>query len=256
MHKFYLHSGNRKQASFPLVCKNFAVGDDGEHTMHLKYRDILNSSELAALVDEVGFLPLLSMGISGWSAEEQVAEECGYTKLPEGGWEWPLWDWKGSVIQESGCAYGKFFQGKAGFVSKAWWQDFCNWRRFRHPRQADDSIEAMILATLQEQGSLITRELRAACGFTGTKMRSKFDAYLTRLEMGGYIVTEDFVYPHDKHGKQYGMGWSLLTTPETLFGHESCKASLSPEESYARLTTHFHQILPDVSDETIKRILG
>lgn len=130
-------------------------------------------------VNEIGFLPLLGMGIKGWSAEEQVYEECGYAKLPDGGWEWPLWEWKGSVIQESGCAYGKFFQGKAGFVSKAWWPDFCNWRRSRYPRPSEDSIEAMILATLKEHGSLITRELRAACGFTGTKMRSRFDNYIT-----------------------------------------------------------------------------
>ncbi len=86
--------------------------------MSLEYRDILNCAELAGFVDEIGFLPLLGLGIEGWSAEEQVDEECGYVKLPDGGWEWPLWEWKGSVIEETGCAYGKFFQGKAGFLSK------------------------------------------------------------------------------------------------------------------------------------------
>ncbi len=223
--------------------------------MKLTYRDILNSTELIDFINEIGFLPLLDMGIKGWSAEEQVDEECGYVKLPEGGWEWPLWEWKGSVIQESGCAYGKFFQGKAGFVSKTWWPDFCNWRRSRSSL-VEDSIETMILATLKEHGSLITRELRAACGFTGTKMRSKFDSYLTRLQMGCHIVTEDFVYPHDKHGKQYGMGWSLLTTPEALFGRENCMPDCTPEESYSRLDNHFQSILPEVSETTIKRLLG
>lgn len=222
----------------------------------MAYRNILNSAQLIELVNEIGFLPLLGMGIEGWSAEEQVDEECGYVKLPDGGWEWPLWEWKGSVIQESGCAYGKFFQDKAGFVSKAWWPDFCNWRRSRCPRSAEDSIEAMILATLKEHGSLITRELRAACGFTGTKMRSRFDSYITRLEMGCRIVTEDFVYPHDRHGKQYGWGWSLLTTPETLLGREACKPDCTSEESYARLMEHFRKMLPGVSDDTIKRLLG
>lgn len=224
--------------------------------MNIAYRGILNSAELTEFVNEIGFLPLLGMGIEGWSAEEQVDEECGYVKLPDGGWEWPLWEWKGSVIQESGCAYGKFFQGKAGFVSKAWWPDFCNWRRSRSPQMDGDSIEAMILATLKEHGSLITRELRSACGFTGTRMRSKFDSYLTRLEMGCHIVTEDFVYPHDRHGKQYGWGWSLLTTPESLFGRDACQPACTPEESYCRLVEHFRKMLPDVSDATIKRLLG
>lgn len=224
--------------------------------MNIAYRGILNSAELTKFVNEIGFLPLLDMGIEGWSAEEQVDEECGYVKLPDGGWEWSLWEWKGSVIQESGCAYGKFFQGKAGFVSKTWWLDFCNWRRSRSPQMDGDSIEAMILATLKEHGSLITRELRSACGFTGTKMRSKFDSYLTRLEMGCHIVTEDFVYPHDRHGKQYGWGWSLLTTPEFLFGRDACQPACTPEESYCRLAEHFRKMLPDVSDTTIKRLLG
>lgn len=224
--------------------------------MHIAYHDIQHSAGLIELVNEIGFLPLLGMGIEGWSAEEQVDEECGYTKLPDGGWEWPLWEWKGSVIQESGCAYGKFFRDKAGFVSKTWWPDFCNWRRSRFPRMDDDSIEAMILATLKEQGSLITRELRAACGFTGTKMRSKFDSYLTRLEMGCHIVTEDFVYPHDRHGKRYGWGWSLLTTPEALFGREACRPDCTPEMSHARLTAHFRKVLPGVPEATIQRLLG
>lgn len=224
--------------------------------MNIAYRGILNSAELTEFVNEIGFLPLLGMGIEGWSAEEQVDEECGYVKLPDGGWEWPLWEWKGSVIQESGCAYGKFFQGKAGFVSKAWWSDFCNWRRSRSLQMDGDSIEAMILATLKEHGSLITRELRTACGFTGTKMRSKFDSYLTRLEMGCHIVTENFVYPHDRHGKQYGWGWSLLTTPESLYGRDACQSACTPEESYCRLAEHFRKMLPDVPDTTIKRLLG
>lgn len=224
--------------------------------MNIAYRGILNSAELTEFVNEIGFLPLLGMGIEGWSAEEQVDEECGYVKLPDGGWEWPLWEWKGSVIQESGCAYGKFFLGKAGFVSKAWWPDFCNWRRSRSLQMDGDSIEAMILATLKKHGSFITRELRSACGFTGTKMRSKFDSYLTRMEMGCHIVTEDFVYPHDRHGKQYGWGWSLLTTPELLFGRDACQPTCTPEESYCRLAEHFRKMLPDVSDATIKRLLG
>lgn len=47
-------------------------------------------------------------------------------------------------------------------------------------------------------------------------MRSKFDGYVTQLQMGCYIVTEDFVYSLDKKGREYGWGWSLLTTLELL----------------------------------------
>ena len=136
---------------------------------------IHNCSGLIDYINKIGFLPLLRMGIEGWSAEEAVDEECRYVSLPEGGWEWPLWEWKGDIIRESGCAYGKFFDRKAAFISREWWPDFCNWRRSVFPHPEEDSIEDMILQTLRENGSMITRDLRKACGFTGTKMRGKFD---------------------------------------------------------------------------------
>lgn len=183
-------------------------------------------------------------------------EDCQYTALPDGGWEWPLWEWKGTILKESECAYGKFFNKKAGFVSREWWPDFCNYRRSRNPRPEEGSIEDMILRILQESGSLITRQLRAECGFTGSRMRSKFDAFLTNLEMGCYIVTEDFVYPQDRHGRPYGWGWSLLTTPETLFGPSACRPDRTPEESRQRILAHFRQILPDASEAVCNRLLG
>lgn len=215
-----------------------------------------SAAELTEYINKVGLLPLLSMVPTlGWSAEEVVDDDCQYTVLPEGGWEWPLWDWKGEIIRESGCAYGKFFLGKAGFISKEWWPDFCNYRRSTHPHPAEGSIEEAILETLKLNGSMITRDLRKACGFTEPKMRSKFDNFITRLQMGGYIVTEDFVYPHDKHGKQYGWGWSLLTTPEDLFGREACHSDHTPEESRQRLMKHFQKLFHDVSEVFFDGIL-
>ena len=205
--------------------------------------------ELIDYINEIGFLPLLSMGVEGWSAEEVTDEDCQYTRLPDGGWEWPLWTWKGAILQESGCAYGKFFQNKAAFISREWWPDFCNYRRSVCPRPEEGSIEESILDILRTEGSLITRDLRAACGFTGPKMRSRFDAYLTRLEMGGYIVTEDFFYPHDRHGREYGWGWSLLTTPEALFGREACHPDRTPQKSRERMLDHFKKILPNIPSQ-------
>ena len=81
------------------------------------------------------------------------------------------------MLRESRCAYGKFFKRKAAFVSREWWPDFCNYRRSLYPYPEEGSVEEAVLATLKSEGSLITRELRAACGFTGPKMRSRFDAY-------------------------------------------------------------------------------
>ena len=217
--------------------------------------EIHNSAELTELIGQIGFLPLLDCGIRGFSAEEAVDEDCRYVVFPEGGWDWPLWKWKGEIITEGGHVYGKFFGGKAGFISREWWPDFCNYRRNMHPKPDEGSIEEAILLTLNEHGSLITRQLRDLCGFDGPKMRSRFDGYVTRLQMATRIVTEDFVYPHDKHGNEYGWGWSLLTTPERLYGREECMCDRSPEESLGSIIRHLQRICPEASREKLLKII-
>jgi hypothetical protein len=73
--------------------------------------------------------------------------------------------------------------------------------------------------------------------------------------MGCYIVTEDFVYPVDKHGREYGFGWSLLTTPERLLGREACQCERTPEESYQKMADFIACLLPNATDKQIKKIL-
>ncbi len=221
----------------------------------MKHGEIYNQTQLTELIQQIGFLPLLYSGIRGFSAEEVVSDDCRYVRFSDGGWDWPLWKWKGPIVTEGGCVYGKFFAGKAGFISREWWPDFCNYRRSQHPAPEAGSIEEAILLTLQEHGSFIARELRAACGFTGPKMRSRFDSYVTRLQAACRIVTEDFIYPRDKHGHEYGWGWSLLTTPEQLYGKDSCQCPRTPEESLERLLDHFKHILPEASEREILRVL-
>ena len=216
---------------------------------------IHNATELMDYIQQVGFLPLLDSGIAGYSADEAVDPDCRYVLLDDGGWDWPLWDWKGPIVTESDCVYGKFFNKKAGFVSRSWWPDLYNWRRHSHPAPSPGSIEETILMTLREHGSMITRDLRRACGFTEPKMRSRFDGYVTRLQMACRIVTEDFVYPTDRHGNEYGWGWSLLTTPEQLYGRELCQCSRSPEESFDRICRHLQTICSEATEKQILRMV-
>lgn len=249
--------------------------------MSMDFPEIYSAAGMMELIHEIGFLPLLDSGIEGFSAEDIVAEDCQYVTFPEGGWDWPLWKWKGEIVREMPCMYGKFFNRKAGFIAPEWWPDFCNYRRSLYPRPGDGAIEDMILCTLQSTGSLTTRELRAACGFGGYRhtkheqggtiphpglqeggnvkvkgMRSKFDSYLTRLEMASYIVTEDFIYPQDRHGHEYGWGWSLLNTPEALYGREACKCDRTPDESFERIRKHLREILPSATDKQLMRFIG
>lgn len=217
---------------------------------------IHNCPELMDAIERMGFLPLLDSGVPGFSADEMVAPECRYVRRDDGGWSWPLWEWKGPVVTEGHFAYGKFFDGKAGFVTMEWWPDLCNYRRAKYPEPDEDSIEGTILEVLRVNGSMITRELRTTCGFDGPKMRSRFDSYVTRLQMACRVVTEDFVYPTDKHGNRYGWGWALLNTPERLFGHDACLCNHTPEESRKRIMAHLGKLLPKATEKQIAKLIG
>ena len=218
--------------------------------------EIHSCPEMIDYIQEVGLLPLLNSGIPGYSAEDIVSEECRYVVFPDGGWDWPLWKWKGQIVAEGNCVYGKFFAGKAGFVSREWWPDLYNYRRSKSQEPEEGTIEDAILQTLHENGSMITRELRAACGFTGKNMRSKFDGYIKRLQGACRIVTEDFIYPTDKHGREYGWGWALLSLPEQLLGREACRCDRTPEESYARLHDHLRTLLPQATERQIEKMIS
>ena len=79
--------------------------------------EIYNAAQLIERIQQIGFLPLLDSGIVGFSAEEMVDDDCRYVLLPDGGWDWPLWKWKGPIVTEGNCVYGKFFAGKAVFMT-------------------------------------------------------------------------------------------------------------------------------------------
>ena len=86
-------------------------------------------------------------------------------------------------------------------------------------------------------------------------MRSRFDSYVTRLQMACRIVTQDFVYPRDKHGQEYGWGWALLTTPEQLLGKEACHCDRTPQESLERILTHLKNILPRATEQQLMKLI-
>ena len=51
----------------------------------MNFPEIYSASGMIELIQKIGFLPLLDSGIEGFSAEDIVAEDCGYVRLPEAG---------------------------------------------------------------------------------------------------------------------------------------------------------------------------
>ena len=82
-------------------------------------------SDLLDLIRKVGFLPLFSNDIPGFSVEERTPAADWWTE-PE---EKDPWAWRQVLAPEADVAYGKFFDKKAGFVSREWFPAFANSRR-------------------------------------------------------------------------------------------------------------------------------
>ena len=52
-----------------------------------------------------------------------------------------------------------------------------------------------------------------------------------------------------------GWGWSLLTTPEALYGRDACRCERTPEESYQRIFNHLRQLLPEATERQIRKLI-
>ena len=214
-----------------------------------------------------GFLPFFRCGIPGFSIEERTAGEYWFSNEEEGPWEW-----KGPVIREGHCAYGKLFNKKAGYVSLDWLPHLANYRRSRHYAKDEDTaaLDDIVLQTLISEGSATVKELRRMLGFTRGKRQREaadladvcpihqkisLDSILTRLMMGLHIVIADFEYYTDRHGHPYGWGVARYTTPETLYGQLQT-VGCTPEESRRMIEKHLEQQLPQADKKKIASLIG
>ena len=218
---------------------------------------IRTKQDLADAVEAFGIVPLFRNSIPGFSAEEHTAPEVWFPDEGEG-----IWEWKGPVIRETGCAYGKLFEKKAAFVSRTWFPDLANHRRDGYDFDArfDDGLASYDDRTLFElvDGSapVLSRELKRL-GNYGKGGRKGFDTCMNRLQEQCYVVISDFVYQMDRYGRQYGWGVAEYSTPEKLMGGAFTDNVYlrSPEESHARLYEHLRDLLPHADGDSIRRFL-
>ncbi len=220
--------------------------------------EIKMKEDIVRLVKELGFLPYFQGEIPGFSIEENTRVMWGGAE--DGG---SPWEWKGPIIRDAHCAYGKFYRGRAMYISSDWFLDFANYRRdgYDYDARVDDGLarhqDERLMEVLTERGSLLSRELKSLSCLS-EESRKRYDQSLTFLQMQGYITTEDFVYETDRLGRPYGWGLARYATPEHFFGGSftSQVYEREPEESRERLTAHLTKLLPQATSTQIKRLVG
>lgn len=220
---------------------------------------IRSKADLIDAIEEYGFLPFFENSIRGFSIEEHVAPECWYDSVTD---NWPVWEWKGPVIRETGCGYGKFFEKKACFISKAWFPDFANYRRDGYDFDAryDDGIAALkdkqLYDLIEKNAPILSKELKQLGNYRKGGVKG-FDTVINRLQAQGYVLISDFVYMKDRYGNPYGWGVAEYSTPERMMGDRFTDKvyQRSPEESYERIAEHFTRLFPNTDMEIIRKFI-
>lgn len=221
-------------------------------------RCLHNSAELVALVKELGFLPLFRNEAPGFSVEERTEPLCWWSgdELRD------PWEWRQQIAAGGEVAYGKFFQKKAGFISREWLPYFANARRDGYDFDAlwEDgkatSRQKKLMDCFDGEEELFSNELKRRAGF-GKGGEKNFEGSLTELQMMLYLTIRDFRSRLNRAGQPYGWKIAVYTTPERIFGCDCLSAAYneSPEISRERIMEQAKSIAPAADEKILKKIL-
>lgn len=220
-------------------------------------------------VEQIGFLPLFAGGVAGFSAEEHVSPDFWWT----GDREQDPWEWRELIAGNRRVAYGKFFDGRAGFVSPEWLPIFANSRRNGYDFDAKwqdglaDRREKLIMERfmdLEGDGepaftgrAIPSTELKRLAGF-GKGGEKNYSGIVTGLQMQLYLVISGFRRRENKRGEAYGMAVSLLQPPETVWGYGTLSAAYDedPADSWRRICGRIRELCPGADEREIVKLAG
>ena len=225
---------------------------------------IRTKQDLIDAVQTFGIVPYFTTSIPGFSLEEHCSPSVLFSDSGD-----DTWAWKGPVIQETGCAYGKFFEKKAAYVSREWFPDLANYRRdgYDYDARYDDGLakfqDKQLYDLIAAHAPVLSKDLRRTGGYAysgrwqKTEGKKGFDTSITRLQEQGYVIISNFVYTLDKSGNPRGWGVAEYSTPEKFMGTEFSQRvyQRSPEESYERLMEHLQRLFPAVPEQSLKKFL-
>ncbi len=215
--------------------------------------------DLIETVNREGFLPLFRGGIRGFSVEERTSPSRWWT----GRTQTDPWEWRIMAARSAAVAYGKFFGGRAGFVSLEWFPVLANWKRDGYDF---DSLFEDGKATFRQKKIMdlfmngeeyFSFEAKRLAGF-GKDGERNFEGTVTGLERSTYLVIKDFRRRVNKKGGEYGWHIAVLSAPEGIWGYDAVTSSYKeePSESKNKITEHLMRLYPRATAEDIEGIFG
>ena len=220
---------------------------------------IRSPEELKRLISEIGFLPLFSNTIPGFSVEERTLASAWWTGDPAS----DPWTWREFLSSDPELAYGKFYDKKAGYVSKEWFPAFANYRRNGYdfdalvgdelvPYRNQQIMEAFSLQEDLTGDELMSYEVKERVSV------KNHEGCMTELQMQTYLLMSAFRQKKNKKGQPYGWHVAAFTTPETKWGYEYISSGYheKPEESWERIMDQIRKHFPQAGEAELKKLLG
>lgn len=213
-------------------------------------------------IEKVGFLPLFKNDIPGFSIEERTVPEFWWS----GDKAHDPWEWRQQIAARGSILYGKFFNKKAGFITKEWFPYFANCRRDGYDFDAlyDDGKASMrqkkimdLFMDKEPPVELFSFEIKEKAGFIKGGEKN-FDGTITDLEMKTYLCVKDFDQKVNKKGQKYGWSVAIYTMPESILGYKQVTKAYSETKlkSADRIEAHMKDIYPIATEAQIKKIIG
>ncbi len=238
---------------------------DGRFVMHgVEWDDPLcihSVEDVVKYVNEIGFLPLFKNEIPGFSLEERTLPEHWWCDDPKK----DPWMWRAMIARGRDIAYGKFFDKKAGFISKRWLPYFANYRRdgydfdaLYEDGKASNKHNKIMLNFIEDKrdSEIYSNELKKIAGF-GKDGEKGFDGVITSLMMQTYLCNCDFRKRKNKKGQEYGWDVAIYSSLEHLWGYDyvTSKYKEKPADSWNTIVEHMKEIYPNATEKQIKKVL-
>ena len=218
---------------------------------------IHTADELLKLINEIGFIPLFKNEIDGFSVEEHTIPEnwwCGDPAIDP-------WEWRTIIAASGKAVYGKFFDKKAGFISKKWLPYFANYRRDGYDFEGlwEDGKASLrqkkIMDLFDEDTEIFSNVLKTEAGF-GKGGEKNFEGVITSLQMSLYLCVRDFERKINRKGEPYGWPVAVYSLPEHLWGEEHLMKAFSedPSKSHERIIKQIKKFYPNVTEKDLRKI--